>query len=444
MSRVGFLKRVIGRIRALPAIVLVIVGILVIQGLAYGGLVVSELVPDRLVANNLVAAISTRNLSAAEYGQSPSGRQVDHYTECIVVTEGLGDPVGSTPFETAATSPDLGRCSKAVPKLIEFQSTGGFGRAGTYFRYWHGYAVITRPALATVGLGGTRALSLFLVVAGLIGLWFMARERFGPWVASAFTLPAILTADVLEVHASIPQAIAWACAFGSAVLAMALLAPRGRPPRVSPVRLLVVGIMCGSLVAYFDLMIAMAANLCFLLTLTLLLSQQQQGPTSKWLKSIGAVVASGAGWLVGLATTWLSKWLIAAAFLGTDTVVENVKHQVGFRINGESQYAPGGFGSAARSNVAVWTDSRLVVLVLVATAAALGFWTLRAWRRRTLQPMTLLLYAAVSLSVPVWFELLSSHSQIHNWLTYRSLAASLSAVTIGVIQATRPIVGNSE
>lgn len=434
----NLVDRVVDKTRTTPLIVRLVVGVLAIQVCAFAGAVVAELVPDARVAHSLATAIRTGDLTAAEYGRSPSGRQVDHFTECITLTEGLGDPEGTTPFETAATSPDLGQCSKAVPKLIEFERTGGFAHLGTYFRYWHGYAVITRPALATVGLGGARAISLFLVVAGLIGVWLMARTRFGPWVATAFTLPAILTADVLEVHASIPHAIAWACAFGSAMLAMALLGPNGRAPRISLGWCVAVGIMCGSLVAYFDLMIAMAANVCFLLTLTVLFVQQRHGASSGWVKAAGAVVASGSGWLIGLATTWVSKWLIAAAVLGADTVADNVKHQVGFRINGESQYAPGGFGSALRSNFSVWTDSRLVDLVLVITAVALVVWTVRAHQRGTFRPVTLLLYAAVSLSVPVWFELLSSHSQIHSWLTYRSLAASVSALIIGVIQATRP------
>lgn len=440
----NIVDRAISKTRATPLVIRVVVGILAIQILAFAGAVAAEVVPDSRVADSLVKAIGTGDLTAAEYGRSPSGRQVDHYTECIALTEGLGDPPGTTPFETAATSPDLNRCAVAVPKLTEYAATGGFTRVGNYFRYWHGYAVITRPALAVVGLGGTRAISLFLVVAGIIGMWAMARPRFGPWVAAAFTLPAVLTADVLEVHASVPHAMSWACAFGSAMLAMALLGPLGpdgrapRAPRVSLARCLVVGIMCGSLVAYFDLMIAMAANVCFLLTLTLLFTQQQQGSSPRWLKSVGAVVASGAGWLVGLATTWASKWLIAAAFLGTGPVVENVKHQVGFRLNGKSEYATGGLGAAVRSNLSVWTESRLVDVVLVLTAAALLVWTIRAWRRGTLRPVTLLMYAGVSLSVPVWFEILSSHSQIHSWLIYRSLAAALSAIIIGVIQASRP------
>lgn len=433
------LTRAARRFAKAPLIIRLLLGILAIQLLAYAGAVAAEAVPDSPIANNLVDAIASRNLTTVNHGRTPSGRRLDHYTECIAITEGLGDPRGSTPFETAASNPDLDKCSIAVPKLSRWAETGEWDRPVSYFRYWHGYALITRPSLAIFGLGATRTLCLFLILGSLGGFWAMARRRFGPWVAGALTLPAIMTADVLEVHGSIPHAISWAFAFLCSMLALALLNPGGSRLRVSPAQCLLVGVVIGSLVAYFDLMIAMAANLCLFLTLTLLLVQQHQGAAVRWGKAILAVSASGAGWVLGLATTWASKWVVAAAFLGYDAVAENIERQVGFRISGSSEIPSGGFGYAVRKNLRVWIESRMVLLLLIVTIVALAVWTIRAWRRGSFRPMTLLMYAGISLSVPVWFEALSSHSQIHAWLIYRSLAIALSTIIVGVIQSTRAV-----
>ena len=118
-------------------------------------------------------------------------------------------------------------------------------------------------------------------------------------------------------------------------------------------------------------------------------------------------------------------------------MAKNIKHQVGFRINGESAYAAGGFGSALRANLTVWTESRLVQLLLAATVAALGYLVVRSWRQGTLRPRPLIMFGFVAMCVPVWFEVLSNHSQIHSWFTFRSLAVGLSTGIVGVIQATR-------
>ena len=45
--------------------------------------------------------------------------------------------------------------------------------------------------------------------------------------------------------------------------------------------------------------------------------------------------AAAVGWVAGLAWMWVSKWVIAAAVVGVDAVVDDVRSQIEFRLSGD-------------------------------------------------------------------------------------------------------------
>jgi hypothetical protein len=84
------------------------------------------------------------------------GTRADAYTECAIVLVGLGDPPG-TPLKQALWSPwTYGGCAPAARYLDSFSATDELPPLPEKMRYWHGYAPLTRPALALFGLTGTR------------------------------------------------------------------------------------------------------------------------------------------------------------------------------------------------------------------------------------------------------------------------------------------------
>ena len=80
-----------------------------------------------------------------------------------------------------------------------------------YMRYWHGYVVFTRPALAVFGLTGTRWLAI--AILGIDG----RRPLPAPWAGGSASIAAdadrragLLTTDMIAGGWSISQAIGMA------------------------------------------------------------------------------------------------------------------------------------------------------------------------------------------------------------------------------------------
>ena len=71
----------------------------------------------------------------------------------------IRDSVGTNPLESAIRSPTLGNCESTTERIDTYLAGDGLERSYDYYRYWHGYAVISRPLLAVVGLAGLRLLS---------------------------------------------------------------------------------------------------------------------------------------------------------------------------------------------------------------------------------------------------------------------------------------------
>ncbi len=70
------------------------------------------------------------------------------------------------------------------------------------------------------------------------------------------------------------------------------------------------------------------------------------------------------------------------------------------------------------------------------------------WHRRgatdaRLRLVDRLVVGSAALIVPVWFELLRNHSQLHSWFTYRSLPLAFGIVMAAAVVPLRPQDGMS-
>ena len=104
-------------------------------------------------------------------------------------------------------------------------------------RYWHGYAVFTRPALAVFGLAGTRWLAIAVLIVAVGGFCRCVSRRFGAPVAALAVVPALMTTDMVTGGWSISQSIGMATAWAGGWLVLdadVARNGRGRSPRSPP------------------------------------------------------------------------------------------------------------------------------------------------------------------------------------------------------------------
>jgi hypothetical protein len=399
--------------------------VLVAPLLGLVGVTAAELVPDGRIASHLVAALDRGELTPEDRTTSMLGTTADHYAECAAVTVGLGDDDG-TVLRRALFSPAAYGCVPAVGMLAEFAATGVLPPRPDYMRYWHGYAVFTRPALAVFGLAGTRWLAIAVLVLAVGGFCRCVSRRFGAPVAALAVVPALMTTDMVTGGWSISQSIGMATAWAGGWLVLAQTS-RERTWQLAALT----AALAGAINAYFDLMVAIPASLA-LCAVAAGLATTSPGRGVE-LRSAATIMGSAvAGWAAGLGGMWASKWVFAWLFVDRDQIVDSVRDQVEFRTGGDYEGVTGTRLTGFTKNVEYFLDQPLAPPVLLAIAAALGI-AVWAWRGSHadwwtgLRDVTLCMLVAAA-PFALWYVALDNHNQIHVWQTYRSVAVAAGAL----------------
>lgn len=378
------------------------------------GVVAAEVVPDGRIGYHLLRAEQAGTLDATERGPSSLGTTVDHFSECVALTVGLGDRPADGLVATAMRSQTYIGCEETAAALDELSSTDALPVGSSYLRYWHGAAVIVRPALGILGLSGARWIAFGLLAAVLGTLLVAIHRRVGAVSAALLLGPTAFTTDAVVGGFTLSQAIGLASAWAGGLVA--LLVVERRPHWRSAA---VAGALGGCLVAYFDLLTTLPGSLAVTVVGACL---GARAAPADWRTPI----ATAGGWLVGLAWMWGGKWVIAAAVLGSDDVVDNVRDQVRFRLSGDYEGVSSNRLRGLTAVVEMWWSKPLTPWILAAVAVVLAVTALR--RHALPSAGSLVAVGTVVVAVAAWFVVLSNHSQIHPWLVYRSLPIALGAV----------------
>jgi hypothetical protein len=393
------------------------------------GVVAAEVVPDGRVAANLVTAMQRGEITSENRTVSLLGTTADHFAECVAVMISLGDQPGNVVRRSLYSASSFG-CVGSIDQLEHFAATGELQPRSDYMRYWHGYALLTRPALAFVGLTGTRWLA-FAALGLSIGAF--ARSvwvRFGAVPTIVVLVPGLMTTDMIVGGWSIAQAVGMATAWigGWIVLSQA---SADRSWQV----VTLAAALGGAVSAYFDLMVAIPASLalCTLAAGLAVLSTRRR-VDGEVVRTMAVAVA---GWAVGLAAMWAAKWLFAWLFVDRQRIIDSVRNQISFRTGGDYEGVANTPWTGFTKNVRYWIDQPLTPPVLAAAILVVGF---VVWRDRqsfgwSAAGWTGAAAAVVALPVVAWFVVLNNHNQIHFWLTYRSVAIAFGAVVAVAVVA---------
>ena len=396
------------------------------------GVVAADLVPNDPIADNLLDARDAEQIGPSDENATPLGTSAARYTECTAFSLGLGARADANVLTNAMSSPAYTGCTRLDAALDTYAETGTLRAGFPYLRYWHGYAVITRPALALFGVTGTRWIAFAFSLLAVFGMCAAVKRSFG-LIATLFVVgPALLTSDMVVAGLSATTAIGSACAWLGGWIAMVAVAVR--PNWVTAA---LAAAVAGAISAYLDLMTTMPGALA-LTSVGATLGACVAGRVSlrTWRIAAAAVV----GWIVGLAWMWGWKWVIAAIVLGFDTVDESVRSQIEFRLSsGSSGVTDSRFGGLT-ANVEMWWDRPLTPWVVLGSVAALGVLALvsLARRRRLNGRWGLVICALIALAPAVaWYVALNNHSQIHPLLVYRSLPIAFGGASALVYLALR-------
>jgi len=280
-----------------------------------------------------------------------------------------------------------------------------------YPRYWHGYRVVMDPLTAWLPMQTGRYLMLVAMIAALTWFACTLRSLVREDAALALIVPTVVLTDLWFTWNYGVHAIAITFIFaGSALVARKAL----RPDR----DLILTAALLGSVFNYIDFL----HNVPWqpMLIAFVVLASGRRAP-----ETLGIVVA----WFAGYSLTWASKWAIACA---AGVAWSDIYDVILYRLDGD---APGivrhqflAPTEKVISYLVNQTQSVMIFLVLLPTLLLPVRWP-------DLKRFALL---SSPLLIPFgWFELLSNHTQIHDWITYRPLASCIGILIAAAIIASR-------
>ena len=400
----------------------IIVGVVLSVAIGAGLMIFVYALPNERVVKNIQADLSlyAREDIAPKWGRSEHSH-LDYFTEAIMLDE-ASHPVDGV-VRTAMLNPRYRFTDGERPVEVLIQTMNG-DMSGVeevfYSRYWHGYLTVLKPLLMLFKVNHLRMLLSYAVFITFVVALISCQKILGTAHALAFAAVAMVLNLV-----SVSLSFQYQTVYFITVAAMIIMLKKNRRLQDDgryPEFFAAVGIM----IAFFDFLTYPIFSVSMLLVLWHVLN-----PSSRPLKSMGSLLMA---WGVGYGGMWSGKWIVSDILTGHGTIasaVNQVSTYVLLNDTLSNQNWDITLLSAIRRNVSTFGDGPIKIFLFVAIILFVRF----LFKHRHIITRRLSLPYLLPATLPfVWYAAISGHSHIHAFFTYRSLAATLFALTCMVIE----------
>lgn len=405
-------------LRVIATLLATIVGCTVLLAVGFA-------IPNGPIIGHVVAQYKD-GLNAGDYQPNGLGSRTDTYTETIGYCIGVLPAHSAMPLWRRVSM--VPRCSGGTQNAAMIEGfkehpddlTGG---AFSYIRYWSGFSVVSRPALALGGVYMARAVSLLCLLAAVFYLAVVLARRAGLWAAVGLLGVYLGTTDLLALTSQFTHALAQATILATGAMVLQL----SRRWQTAGY----LAVISGGLFAFMDLLTNPPAS-C---VLTVAMAGLAGWTSSRRIRTTLAFLASSTlGWLVGFVGTWVARWFEAVPYNGWSKTVSNVRDTAKFRLDGDVSsiglHVPVNLeaGATTMTNIRMWLSYPLswyVVWALMAVVLVVMVWLLIRDRHGLVGMLVLLIPV---LYVPGYLEIMKNHSQIHSWFVFRDVAMGVAVI----------------
>ena len=293
-----------------------------------------------------------------------------------------------------------------------------------YPRYWHGYQVILRPLTVVFQVQELRYLGMMLFY--LLFFW-------SAWLTAKKTRPAYAALYVLTIASSYLSVVTTCFQYLTTfyVLFAALIVLLSRYDAKKPLNPFLYFFVVGMVENFFDFLTYPVITLGIPLILLLWLRVRDQ--QADFQDNFWFMFQSSVSWFFGYALTWVIKWGITTVILGVRYFWRTMG-VVQYRLQGNEEEPLDRIGTI-RKNLKAWMNVQddgiitwsKVALIILIVILILVIWKKLKDRQQVLACVPILFVAAYPY---VWYLVMSNHSQIHYWYTYRSQLVALFGILI--------------
>ena len=293
-----------------------------------------------------------------------------------------------------------------------------------YPRYWHGYQVLLRPLTVVFQVQELRYLGM--LTFHLLFFW-------SAWLMAKKTKPLYAMLYVLTVASGyvvfLPVCFQFLTTFLVLFVSLIVLLSRYDKNKPLPaVKWMLYFFVVGMVENFFDFLTYPILTLG--IPLVLLLWFRVRDEQADFRGNFWFMFKASLSWFFGYALTWISKWLLSAAILGVRYFWRTMS-VVQYRLEGSEEEPLDRIGTIQR-NLKAWLNvqdggviswSKIALLILIVAVVLIIWRKLKDWK--TVGAYLPILF--VALYPYIWYLVMSNHSQIHYWYTYRAQLAALFA-----------------
>ena len=293
-----------------------------------------------------------------------------------------------------------------------------------YPRYWHGYQVLLRPLTVVFQVQELRYLGM--LTFHLLFFW-------SAWLMAKKTKPLYAMFYVLTVASGyvvfLPVCFQFLTTFLVLFVSLIVLLRRYDKNKPLPaVKWMLYFFVVGMVENFFDFLTYPILTLG--IPLVLLLWLRVRDEQADFRGNFWFMFKASLSWFFGYALTWISKWLLSAAILGVRYFWRTMS-VVQYRLEGSEEEPLDRIGTIQR-NLKAWLNvqdggviswSKIALVILIVAVVLIIWRKLKDWK--TVGAYLPILFVA---AYPyIWYLVMSNHSQIHYWYTYRAQLAALFA-----------------
>lgn len=400
-------------------------------------LVAASAIPnDMIKANMEKSALSYKEKQAFSYdGETKLKDTADNYADAILlcVSWNMGD---GSPFVSALDTKyndggDYGENAGFYLSVTQNEKPNT-----DYSRYWHGSAMLIRPLHLFSDVDGIKLMGLiFAILLAVIALIILIKHKhimLGVSLALSLALVHIWNIRLsLEYQPAILIALLFCILF--------LIAERKSDNALTHL-----SVICGVAVAFFDFLTTETLTILLPLILTIAVRAKEQR-CGDFKSCIRLLLFCLISWGIAYCLTFILKWSVASLATGENKfILALTSAEERFGSTAETNLNPIAaiflaplanlstlFGSVVRVDI-----PRVVIGILLFAMIVISVVYLFGKKSTDKTPQKLL--SILGMIVFVRFMILSNHSYLHEFFTYRALAAPILAVLAGLCISCTP------
>ena len=296
----------------------------------------------------------------------------------------------------------------------------------SYDRYWHGYLVILKPMLMILNYNDLRILNSTLQIMLVITVvYLLVKNNEAKYLLSY--IPSLIIISPATIAKSLQLSVVFYI-FNISMIIMLLYNNK----LIKKNRYIYFFFIVGMVTSYFDLLTYPLVTLCMPLILYLILNPM------KFSKGIKNIIGLSIIWVIGYAGMWIGKLAVGSILLNRNlftVALISVNVRTSLEVLGEKITIM----SVLKANI----ENILIKPYILLTQLSVVYVIERLitnkliFIKNKLKDYLPLLF--ISLIPFVWYIILSNHSYVHSWFTYRNLMITIFALLSLLISALEKV-----